>query len=74
MALTFLVNFPLLQVIVVSLVAGLVVLANFGLSAGGCAKVLGAAVIFTGTMSLNAGELCATTQFFNLRYFPRSDV
>jgi hypothetical protein len=62
----FLVNFPLTQVIVTFL----------GVTAGfGAAKILfGAAVIFTGTMSLKAGELCATIQFFNLRYLPISEV
>jgi hypothetical protein len=65
-ALTFLVDFPLTQVIVTF----------FGVKAAfGAVKMLfGAAVIFTGTMSLNAGELCATTQFFNLKYFPISEV
>jgi hypothetical protein len=65
-ALTFLIDFPFVQVIVISLG----VTATFG-----AAKILfGAAVIFTGTMSLNAGELCAITQFFNLKYFPISEV
>ena len=63
---TFLVNFPLMQVIVTFLA--------FTASFGEDKILFGAAVIFTGTMSLNADELCATTQFFNLRYFPISDV
>jgi hypothetical protein len=57
---------------VIFLAAGFAVTAGFGFSDGVCTKVLGAAVIFTGTMSLYAGKLCPITQFFNLKKNPIS--
>jgi hypothetical protein len=57
---------------VMGLTMGLVVEAAFGLSAGVCTKVLGVALIFTGTMSLKAIELCKIIQFLTRKYLPIS--
>ncbi|CAB5034643.1 MAG: hypothetical protein F2921_01020 [Actinobacteria bacterium] len=63
-----------MHVMVVFLTTGLVITAGFGLITGVCIKVLGVVVIFTGTMSLNATELCETIQFLTRRYLSMSVV